>query len=360
MPETLVATGTVNTDPSPGDTLNRAMWLISPGRFESRRQPVRDIAPDEVLIRLAYCGICPWDLRVYLGKKHVPLPRIMGHEASGTIVSVGSGVALLKAGQRVVGDFIVKCGVCENCRRGRSNRCLNPRFPDGAYEEFAILPHQNIHPIQKATTGFKAAAFMEPLACVFRGQRMLHLSPGETELVVGAGPIGLMHMQVAKLFGAKVIVADLLPERLDLARRLGADSVFDSSAGDLKNTVLGRTDGRGADAAAVTVGASPVVAQAAECLAEGGRLNIFAGIYPSVPLGIEPNTIHYKELIITGSSDSTPEDMHMAMSYIESGAVQVEPLVSHVVDLENLAEGFELVSNRQGYKIMVEIGGELT
>ena len=361
MSTPLVATATNTLEkPLPSDRASmRAMWLVEPGKFELRHQPIYDVAPNQVLIRIAYCGICPWDLRVYAGKKQVPLPRVMGHEASGTIVAVSDEGAQLQVGQRVVGDFIVKCGVCTNCRSGRSNRCLNPRFPNGAYEEFAVLPQQNIHPIQKTTTGLQAAAFMEPLACVFRGQRMLRLSPGETELVVGAGPIGLMHLQVAKMFGARVIAADLIPERLELARRLGADAVLDSSAGDLKQTMLDWTSGRGADAAVVTVGASPVVAQAAECLADGGRLNIFAGVYPSAPLGIEPNLIHYRELIITGSSDSTPEDMHSALGYIESGAVKVEPLISHVVPLDRLAEGFELVSNRQGLKVMVEVGGEV-
>jgi L-iditol 2-dehydrogenase len=140
---------------------------------------------------------------------------------------------------------------------------------------------------------------------------------------------------------------------------LGADAIIDSSSGDLKQQVLDRTDGRGADAAVVTVGASSVITQAAECLADGGRLNIFAGVYPSAPLGVEPNLIHYKELIVTGSSDSTPEDMHTALGYIESGAVKVEPLVSHVVPLERIGEGFELVSNRLGMKVMVEVGGEV-
>jgi L-iditol 2-dehydrogenase len=355
-PPVATATSITDTQPSSEKPSMRSMWLVEPGKFELRHQPVYDAAPGQVLMRIAYCGICPWDIRVYAGKKQVPLPRVMGHEASGIIVGVGDGVSRFQIGQRVVGDFIVKCGVCTNCRSGRPNRCLNPRFPNGAYEEFALLPERNIHLIQNAATGLKAAAFMEPLACVSRGQRMLHLMPGETELVLGAGPIGLLHLQVARLFGARVIAADLIPERLELAKQLGADAVIDSSAGDLRQTVLDWTNGRGADAAVVTVGASPVIAQAAECLADGGRLNIFAGVYPSAPLGIEPNLVHYKELIITGSSDSTPEDMHTALSYIESGSVKVEPLVSHVVPLERIGEGFELVSNRLGMKVMVEVG----
>ncbi len=211
---------------------------------------------------------------------------------------------------------------------------------------------------RESTTSYRAAAFTEPLACVVRGQKMLHLTPGDTELVIGAGPIGVMHMQVARRYGARVIVADLIDERLALARKLGADVVINSQEADLKAAVMAATGGAGVDAAVVAVGATSLVLDAAECLAPGGRLNIFAGIYPVAPLNIDPNLIHYKELILTGSADSTPEDMHEALRYIESGQVLVEPLISHLLPLERLDEGFQLVLNRVGMKVMVEVGGE--
>ena len=336
----------------------KSMWLVEPGRFEMRELPPYEVGPDDVLIRIAYVGICPWDVRVYAGKKSVPLPRIMGHEATGRIIAVGDRVKDIAVGQRVAGDFIVKCGYCDNCRMGLSNRCSHPSFPNGAYEQTAVLPRRNVFPLRKDSTSYKAGAFMEPLACVVRGQRMLSLKPGDTELVVGAGPIGLLHMQVAKLYGAKVIVADLIQERLDLAAQLGADVLLNSSTQSLKQGVLAATNGKGANAAVVAVGVSPLVVETAECLAAGGRLNIFAGIYPVDPLNIDPNLIHYKELILTGSADSTPEDMHQALEFIENGQVQVEPLISHIVPLEKLDEGFGIVLNRQGFKVMAEVGGE--
>lgn len=336
----------------------KAMWLLEPGRFELRHQPIYEIGPDEVLVQIAYCGICPWDVRVYVGKKSVPLPRVMGHEATGKIVGLGENVKHLEVDQRVMVDFIVKCGVCVNCRRGRENRCFNPQFPNGAYEDYAVIPYKNIHLIQKETTSYKAAAFTEPLACVVRGQKMFDLAPGEVELVVGAGPIGLMHMQVAKRYGAKVIVTDLIPERLALAEKLGADIVYNNSEGRLQQVVSEVTGGRGADAAVVAVGVAPLVVEAAECLGEGGRLNIFAGIYPHTTLDIDPNLIHYKELVLTGSADSTSQDMYDALQFIETGQVKVEELISHLLPLEKLQKGFELVKNQQGFKVMTEIGGE--
>jgi L-iditol 2-dehydrogenase len=334
------------------------MWLVEPGKFEAREIPRPAVGPDEVLVRIASVGICPWDVRVYLGKKSVPLPRVMGHEAAGRVEAVGSEVRRFSPGQRVMADFIVKCGACDPCRTGRSNRCQHQRFPNGAYEDYAVLPQRNLFPIRENTTSYRAAAFTEPLACVVRGQRMLHLAPGDTELVIGAGPIGVMHMQVARRYGARVIVADLIDERLQLARQLGADVVLNSQETPLQEAVMQYTGGAGAAAAVVAVGSSPLVVQAAQCLAAGGRLNIFAGIYPVAPLEIDPNLIHYKELVLTGSADSTPEDMHEALRFIESGEVKVEPLISHLLPLERLDEGFQLVSNRVGMKVMVEVGGE--
>lgn len=340
------------------DSRMRAMWLLEPGKFELQQQPIYRVGPDEVLVQVAYCGICPWDVRVYAGKKRVPLPRVMGHEATGRIIKLGEGVKHLEVGQRVMVDFIVKCGICVNCRRGRENRCLNPQYPNGAYEDFAVVPYKNIHPIQQETTSYKAAAFTEPLACVVRAQKMFKLAPGEVELVVGAGPIGLMHMQIARRYGAKVIVTDLITERLDMAQKLGADVVCNNSEGQLQQVVNQVTNGRGADAAVVAVGVAPLVVQTAECLGEGGRLNIFAGIYPHTTLDIDPNLIHYKELVLTGSADSTPQDMHDALQFIETGQLKVEELISHLLPLEALQQGFELVKNQQGFKVMVEIGGE--
>jgi L-iditol 2-dehydrogenase len=336
----------------------RAMWLLEPGKFELRQQPIYKVGPGEVLVQIAYCGICPWDVRVYVGKKSVPLPRVMGHEATGRIVELGENVRNLRIGQRVMVDFIVKCGVCVNCRRGRENRCLSPQFPNGAYEDYAVVPDKNIHLVRNENTSYKAAAFTEPLACVVRGQKMFNLAPGDVELVIGAGPIGLMHMQVARRYGAKVIVSDLIPERLELAKQLGADSVYNNSEGQLKELVTEVTEGRGADAAVVAVGVAPLVVQAADCLGEGGRLNIFAGIYPHTTLDIDPNLIHYKELVLTGSADSTPQDMFDALQFIESGQVEVEKLISHLLPLEELQDGFEVVKNQQGFKVMAEIGGE--
>jgi L-iditol 2-dehydrogenase len=238
---------------------------------------------DEVLIKVAYAGICPWDLRAYSGSSSsVAFPRVLGHEMAGIVTQVGKNVKVIKPGQRVVPDMGIKCGVCKACRSGRENRCQNPVFRQygGGFADYVRVPEKNVHVIKKSETKLQAAAFVEPLACVVRGQDILHLYPGEFELVAGAGPIGLMHMQVAKAFGCQVIVSDPVAERLVKAKELGADYVVNPNETDVAQFVKETTGGWGTDAAVVTVGSARLVEQVVPMLAPGGRLNIFAGIYP--------------------------------------------------------------------------------
>lgn len=337
----------------------RQMWSEKPGQLEVRYRPIFEPGNDDVLIKVAYTGICPWDVRAFTGKSSVAFPRVLGHESSGYVAALGKNVKHLEVGQPVVPDFIVKCGVCLACRRGQANRCRRPTYQQygGGYGDYVCLPQKNIHPIQPGTN-MKAAAFMEPLACVLRGQDMLYLYPGQVEIVVGLGPIGLMHMQVARAFGTRVIAVDLISARLEKAKSLGADWVVNPNETDLSNFVQDVTDGWGADAAVIAVGSARLVEQTLPMLAPGGRLNIFAGIYPKDELHIDPNLIHYGEYILTGSADSTPENMHRALELIQDGLVDTTGLVSHLLPLENLDRGFEMVQNAEGLKIMMDVNGE--
>jgi L-iditol 2-dehydrogenase len=333
------------------------MWCEQPGQLEVRHRPIFEVGDNEVLIKVAFTGICPWDVRAFSGKSSsVLFPRVLGHESSGYVAAVGKNVKQLSAGQPVVADFIVKCGACLACRRGRPNRCRRPTYQQygGGYGDYICLPQQNIYPL-KVGTDLQAAAFMEPLACVVRGQDMLRLYPGEVELVVGLGPIGLMHLQVARQFGAQVIAADLIPARLEKAKALGADWVINPQASDLGQFVKNVTDGWGADAAVIAVGSARLVEQTLPMLAPGGRLNIFAGIYPHDELRFDPNLIHYGEYILTGSADSTPENMQRALDFIQNGQVDTASLVSHLLPLEELGRGLEMVKNAEGLKIMMKV-----
>jgi L-iditol 2-dehydrogenase len=331
----------------------KAVYLTEPGNLVLRTdEPQPEVVnPDDVIIKTAYCGICPWDVRVYNGKKNVPLPRILGHEATGTVTAVGSAVRDLPVGTPVVADFIRKCGVCSQCRAGRSNTCLQPEFLKGGFEEYVRIPRSNVFPLASAEN-LKAAALTEPLACVVRGQKMLGPRPGTYEVIVGAGPIGLLHMQTAAAYGARTIVIDLIDSRLEKAAELGADFCINSSREDQRAAVERCTEGHMADAVAVTVASTPVVRNAIDLLAKGGALNIFAGIYPQDELTIDPNIIHYREIRLLGSADSTHADFVDALDLIESGKVKTEELISDLVPLERLDEGFIRVNERGGLKVV--------
>ncbi len=335
----------------------RVMWCEKPNELELRRLPVHQPGDEDVLVKVAYTGICPWDVRAFSGlSSSVAFPRILGHEVAGWVAGFGKNVKDLTIGQPVAPDMIVKCGTCKACRTGRSNRCQNPTYMQfgGGYADYVCVPRRNIHTL-KSETNLKAAAFMEPLACVVRGQDMMRLYPGEIEMVVGLGPIGLMHLQVARAFGAQVIASDPVADRLAKARELGAEWTVNPSESDVVQFVREVTGGWGVDAAVITVGSARLVEQIVPALAPGGRLNIFAGIYPKDQIHLDPNQIHYGEFILTGSSDSTPENMHRALSLIENGQVNTETLISHLLPLEELGKGLEFVKNRQGLKVMIQV-----
>lgn len=340
----------------------RVMWAERPNELEVRRVPMIEIEDNEVLIQVAYSGICPWDLRAYSGlSSSVAFPRVLGHEMAGIVKAVGKNVKIIKPGQRVVPDMGIKCGVCKACRSGRENRCQNPIFRQygGGFADYVRVPERNVHIIKNPNTKLQAAAFLEPLACVVRGQDCLNLYPGEFQLIAGVGPIGLMHMQVAKAFGCQVIVSDPVPERLEKAKELGADWVVNPNETDVAHFVKDITGGWGTDAAAITVGSARLVEQIVPMLAPGGRLNIFAGIYPKDQIHLDPNLIHYGEFVITGSADSTPKNMNKALEFIESGIVNTESLISHLLPLEELGKGFEIVKSRSGLKVMMEVNSNL-
>jgi len=343
------------------DTM-RVMWAERPNELEVRHVPMIKIEEDEVLIKVAYAGICPWDLRAFSGlSSSVAFPRILGHEMAGVVMEVGKNVKVIKPGQRVVPDMGIKCGVCKACRSGRENRCQNPVFRQfgGGFADYVRVPEKNVHIIKNTETKLQAAAFVEPLACVVRGQDILHLYPGEFELIAGIGPIGLMHLQVAKAFGCQVIVSDPVPERLVKAKELGADWVVNPNEMDVAQFVKDVTGGWGTDAAVVTVGSARLVEQVVPMLAPGGRLNIFAGVYPKDTLQIDPNLIHYGEFVITGSADSASQNFNKALELVETRMVNTETLISHLLDLEELGKGFEIVKNRQGLKVMLEVDRNL-
>ena len=314
---------------------------------------------DEVLIRIHACGICPSDLRAYTGVRepYGSLPYTPGHEWAGEIVAIGDGVEEFALGDRVVPSWRVVCGKCHYCVRGFWNYCENLQYGRvrGGFGEYGVAPVDSLLKIPEGVS-YQEASFCEPLACCINGSLYTGIGFGSNVVVIGAGPIGLMHMQLAKRAGARVIVSELISERLEKAQELGADALVYADREDPVERVKELTDGYGADAVIVAVGARRALVQALEMAGIGGAVNFFAGVYPPLTLDLDPNLIHYKQIRLTGSHDFTPYHFRTALRFIEMQAVRVPPLISHEFRLEQVKTGFDIVAGQKGLKVMITMG----
>jgi len=312
-------------------------------------------APDEVLIKIHACGVCPSDLRAYTGTRGGrAYPFTPGHEWAGEIVEVGPAVEGWKVGDRVAPSWRVMCGTCYYCVRGLHNYCENiGRYrPRGGFCEYGASVQQALYRIPE-NQSFVQAAFAEPLACIINGNRWTMINYGDDVVVIGAGPIGLMHMQLARHSGARVIVSEMNAERLAKAKALGADEVINPGEVDAVQAVKDLTNGYGANAVIVAVGNRRAEEQALDMAAIGASVNYFAGTYPPTTFPLDPNVVHYKQIRLTGSHDYTPMDFYSALLFMSQGAVKVEELISHELPLAQVKEGFDIVAAQQGLKVMV-------
>lgn len=331
-------------------------------RVEEAEDPVP--GPGEALIRIHACGVCPSDLRSYTGARAssgpTHLPRTPGHEWTGVVSALGETAnasvaesAAIKVGDRVVADWRYVCGRCYQCRRGVFNYCENlRRGVRGGFAEYGVAPLSQLRLIPD-NVSFEEASFCEPLACVMNGNSAVPMALGDDAVIVGAGPIGLLHLQLARNRGARIIVSDPIAARLEQAMALGAHDVIDASAADPVARVKALTQGRGADAVIVAVGAADAIRQGLEMGAINGRVNFFAGTYPPVDMPMDPNLIHYRQLVVTGSHDFTPHHFTTALKLIQFGIVRVEPLISHRFPLDEVRDAFEVTAGRRGLKSMV-------
>ncbi len=325
-------------------------------RIEDAPEPKIDA--DQILVRVKACGICPVDIRVYTGENiWVTLPAIgiSGHEISGVVEAVGENVFNLKVGDRVAGVINRSCGVCKYCVMGRDNLCSNLQRYKPRYFGFGEYVASYTEKMMKFSgdVSFEEAAFTEPLAACVNGIMKMGIRPGDHVGVVGVGQIGLMHVQLAKLRGAEVVAFDMLDERLEIAGKLGADHVVNVGKGDTVNRAMELTGGDGLDHVITAIGGREAIEMGVKLLARAGTLNIFASTHPHTELHIDPNVIHYRELVVTGSFSGSKNDIRTALRLIERRMVDVRSLISHKLPLERLVEGFKIHAEKRGLKVMI-------
>jgi L-iditol 2-dehydrogenase len=334
-------------------------------RLEEVSVPI--IGADEVLLKVANAGICGTDLRIWHGA-HRKFPpgtvRIPGHELVGDIAELGANVKGLEPGERVFVAPNMGCGHCRQCVSGNNNRCASYEAigvtMDGAFAEYVRIPAAAIlqgNLIRLAAQADPAAAaLIEPFACVLRGQDAVAVKPGEVVLVVGAGPIGVMHVMLARLRGAgRIIVSDLLPDRLGLVTRAGADRTVSPLQEDLAAVIAEESGGEGADVIIIAAPAAGAQEEALKLSAIGGRINLFGGLpREQSTIRFDSNLVHYKELVVTGTTACSTADCWRAAALVNSGRVDLSHLVSARFPLSEALQALAAAEDRKSLKVVIE------
>ena len=331
------------------------------------KRPIPEIGASEILLRVISTGICGTDIRILHGahRKYPPgTIRVPGHEVVGYIEKVGDEVRGFKVGQRIFVAPNMGCMHCRQCISGNNNLCANyDAFGitlDGSFAEYMRIPSAaiiqgNLIPIGEEVEP-AVAALIEPFACVLRGQDALHIQPGESVLIIGAGPIGIMHILLAQLRGAaKVIVSEMIPERVSQAIQMGANRVINPAEEDLLGIVADETDGFGVDAVVVAAPAHRAQEIALEAAAISGRINFFGGLPKDRPsISFNSNLVHYKELIVTGTTACSTEDNWRAAAIASSGRIDLSKLVGARFPLSEAKQAFALAEEGTAMKVVLE------
>lgn len=332
----------------------RAARLYAAGDLRVEQVPDPKPGAGEALVRIHASGVCPSDIRSYTGVKPVRRPWTPGHEIAGVIAELGPDAPEPWAvGDRVAVDWRGVCGRCRQCERGAANFCENVvSYPIAGFADFTAMPLRQLRRLPDEVS-FDAASFCEPLACVLNAHHAIPVPLGADVLIVGAGPIGLLHTQVAARRGGRVVVLDRIAERLETARACGAHDVVlagdDGGAAEVRRL----TGGYGPDAVVVTVGIPGVIQTALTMAGRNATVNLFAGTHPKGTIAVNPDIPHYDQVRINGSHDFTPYDFSTALRLLRLGMVDVEPLISHRFDLADITKAFETTRSQAGLKSLI-------
>lgn len=332
----------------------QALVLTEYRKLELQDVDAPKFGPNDVLVRIAACGICGSDVHGYDGSsgRRVP-PIIMGHEAAGTIAKVGAAVDRFHVGDRVTFDSTISCGNCDACQQGNVNLCahrhvLGVSCPDyrqhGAFAEFLAVPQNILYPLPPELP-FEHAALIEPVSVAVHAVNRLQISPRSRAVVVGSGMIGLFVIQVLRIAGCREVVAvDLDDSRLKLAKELGASATINPKQTDVVAAAMELTGGEGADVAVEVVGNAAGLATAIACVRRGGTIGLIGNLAPDVPFPLQ--AVVTRELTLVGSCASAGE-YPRAIELVASGAIRVAPLINAVVPLTEGPHWFDRLYARE-------------
>ncbi len=340
--------------------------FYAPGdiRLEDVEEP--QVLAGQVKIRVRNCSTCGTDVKIFRsGHPNMSPPQIMGHEIAGDIVDVGDGVEGWSAGDRVQVIAAIPDGTCEDCLAGRMTVCphqlsMGYQFP-GGFAEYMIVPGEvlRVDGLNRIPDGlsYAEASLAEPLACVLNGQELARVGEGDVVVIVGSGPIGCLHVRLARARGAaRIILIDLNAERLEQAAALvRPDLTIVSADVDPVEAVMAATNGRGADVVITAAASGTAQEQGLRMLARRGRLSLFGGLAKDAPnITVDANLVHYRELTIVGVNGSSPDHNKQALQLIASGAVPVADLITHRLPLDRVLDAIDIVARGEAIKVTIE------
>jgi L-iditol 2-dehydrogenase len=338
----------------------------APGDVRLDDAPEPTPGPDEIMIRVRACSTCGTDVKIRsYGHHHIVPPRVMGHEIAGTVVFVGSRASGWAEGDRVQVIAAIPCGECPDCRRGRMTVCPYQESMgyhyDGAFAPLMVVPSKvlRVDGVNRIPAGlsYAEASVAEPLACVLNGQLLARVDAGDDVVVIGSGPIGCLHVRLARARGARrVFLADLNRARLDLAAGLVApDAAIYGGETDVVDAAYKLTDGRGADVVITAAASGAAQEQALAMAARGGRISFFGGLPKDNPvIACDSNLVHYRELTIVGANGSSPAHNAEALRLVASGQVPVADLITHRLPLSDVLRAFDIVARGDAIKVTIE------
>lgn len=341
----------------------KAAVLSAPNEISLRDVAEPNPAEGDVLIRVRAATICGTDIRIFRGRKTagVRYPSVLGHEFAGDVIDTG-GHSSLKVGDRVGLCPFISCGHCHLCKTGRENLCTHGTAVgyeiDGAFAEIIRIPAQavaagNLRHLPD-NMSYEEAALVEPFSCVLNGQNKVGLSSDDSVVILGAGPIGLLHVHLARLRGAsRIIVSDPNAHRREAALAAGAHVGIDPTSEDVTARVRAETDGRGADVAICAIGIPALALQATELVDFGGRISLFAGFSKGETGEMDVNAIHYREISVTGAFGLSRKDYDRAFDMIASGQLDLKSMITHRYPLSEIAEALAVAESGSAIKVAI-------
>lgn len=344
----------------------KAVVFYGPNDFTYEEVETPKCPPDGVLVKIEAVGLCGSDIRTFgFGHSKVKPPAIIGHEVVGLVDEVGSDVKGFLKGDRVAVNPIIPCGECYYCKQNMGNQCKNLQVIGsqlaGGYAQYVIVPqiaikNDCLHIISDDLS-FDYAPMAETTASVYSTQEYVNVKKGDVVLIIGAGPLGNLHADIAKARGArKVIMSEMSEQRLEMARRFKSIDVFvDPSKENLKEIVMKETGGYGADVVIPACPVGKVQEQALELVKSRGRILLFGGLpKDNCHINLDSNVIHYKEIAIFGGYAYNPDCFKVALDIITDNKIQADQFVTHVLPLKDIKEGIEIIKTGKGIKVILK------